>query len=83
MLKKVISRFSVKFFCFIVPKIFVAEPSLLFFRNFPVAKKVYGQMEGEEVSNFPVDFFCLKLLKHFKGEPFSVSLFSCIERVYT
>ena len=32
------------------------------------------------MSNFPVDFFCLKLLKHFVGEPFNVSLFSCIEK---
>ena len=53
---------------------------MLCIRNIPVAKKFMDKREGE-VSRFPFKFFCLKVSKNAEGEPFSLSLFSGIEKV--
>ena len=73
-----------------LPEFFVSQhrnisqknPSVLCFRKILVAKKFMDKSEGE-VSRFPSKIFCLTLPKTFVGEPFSVSLISGIEKVYS
>ena len=71
---------SVEVFGLTVPKIYVVNPSMLCFRKFPEAK-MFMDKKGE-YQDFPSKVFCLTLLTNFVGEPFSVKLFSGIEKVY-
>ena len=81
---------SENYFTIFLPEFFVSQhrnisqknPSVLCFRKFLVAKKFMDKSEGE-VSRFPSKIFCLTLPKTFVGEPFSVSLISGIEKVYS
>ena len=57
---------------------------MLCFRKIPVAKKFLDKRWGGEVSrcqDFPSKVFCLTVPKNFVGEPFSVSLFSGVEKI--
>ena len=59
---------------------------MLCFRKIPVVKKLIrgGGGGGGEVSrcqDFPSKVFCLTVPKNFVGEPFSVSLFSGVEKL--
>ena len=56
-----------------MPKNFVGNPSVLCFRNFPLAKK-FMDKRAMGVSRFSVEIFCLTVPKKFVGEPYSVSL---------
>ena len=55
---------------------------MLCFRKFPRAKKFMDQRRGGEYQAFPSKNFCLTVPKNFVKEPFSVSLFSGIEKFY-
>ena len=52
---------------------------MLCFRKFLVAKKFTVKKAGEN-QNFPSKIFRLTVLKIFVGEPFSLSLFSGIQK---
>ena len=54
---------------------------MLCFRKFPVAKK-FMDKSGGEYQDIPSNFFCLAVPKNAVGEPFSLSLFSGIEKVW-
>ena len=59
---------------------------MLCFRKIPVAKKLMDKRGGGggEVSryqDFPSKVFCMTVPKIFVGEPFSVSLFSGVEKI--
>ena len=59
---------------------------MLCFRKIPVVKKFLDKRwgGGGEVSrcqDFPSKVFCLTVPKNFVGEPFSVSLFSGVEKI--
>ena len=54
---------------------------MLCFRKILVAKKFMDKRVGEE-KDFQSKTFCLKVPKIFVGEPFCVSLFSGIEKVW-
>ena len=71
MLQRVMSRFSVEFFCLRVPKNFVGGPFCA------VLQKLSGSEKGHD---FPSKFFCLTVPKKFVGEPFKVSLISGFEK---
>ena len=72
-----------------LPKFFVSQHrnisqknlSVLCFRKFLVAKKFMDKSEGE-ISRFPSKISCLIVPKKLVDEPFSVSLFSGIEKFY-
>ena len=55
---------------------------MLCFRKFPRAEKCMDQRRGGEYQAFPSKNFCLTVPKNFVKEPFSVSLFSGIEKFY-
>ena len=55
---------------------------MLCFRKFPRAEKFMDQRRGGEYQAFPSKKFCLTVPKNFVKEPFSVSLFSGIEKFY-
>ena len=50
--------------------------------NFRQRKSLSIRGEERGISSFAVDFFCLTVPKSFVQEPFSVSLFSGIEKIY-
>ena len=77
-MQTVMSRFSVEVFVSQYRKTLQGNPSLLCFRNFPVAKK----FEVKRGSITASKNFCLTVPKNFVGEPFSVSLLSGIENFY-
>ena len=55
---------------------------MLCFRKIPVAKK-FRKKKGEgEYRSFPSRYFCLKVPRKFVAESFSLSLLSCIEKIY-
>ena len=82
MLKGVMSRFFVEFFCLAVPKNFAGNPSLLCFGKFPVANKFMDEKGG--VPRFSVENFCLAVPKNFAGESFGAVFrkISGSEKVY-
>ena len=51
-------------------------------RKFPRAEKFMDQRLGGENQAFPSRNFCLTVPQNFVQEPFSVSLFSGIEKFY-
>ena len=55
---------------------------MLCFRKFPRAEKFMDQRRGGEYQAFPSKIFCLTVPQNFVQEPFSVSLFSGIEKFY-
>ena len=55
---------------------------MLCFRKFPRAEKFMDQRRGGEYQAFPSEDFCLTVPINFVQEPFSVSLFSGIEKFY-
>ena len=57
------------------------NPSLLCSRKFLVAKKFFDK-RGGEYQDFASNFFCLTVTKNAVGEPFSLSFFSGIEKVW-
>ena len=65
MLKRVMSRFPVGFFCFAVPKNSVGKPFVLCFRKIPVVKRI-GIREGG-VSRYFVEIFLSDSAKNFLG----------------
>ena len=55
---------------------------MLCFRKIPVAKK-FRKKKGEgEYRSFPSRYLCLKVPKKFVADSFSLSLLSCIEKIY-
>ena len=54
---------------------------MLCFRKIPVAKKFMDKRGGGKYPDFPSKVFCLTVPKIFVGEPFSVSLFSGVEKI--
>ena len=74
--------FLSKIFCLPVPKNFVGErnPSVLFFRKFPVAKKLLDK-RGRVSRDFPPKIFCLTVPKNFLGEPFCVAQNFCYRKI--
>ena len=80
MLQRVMSGFSVGFFCLTVPKNLIGEPLCAVFQKIYGSEKAYGQ-EGGEFQDFPSKIFCLTVPKISVGESFSVSLVSGIENV--
>ena len=75
------SRVSVELFFLIVAKNFVVEPFCVVFPKISRCENVYG-IGGRRFHNFPLIFFCLTVPKHLLGKPPSVSLISCIEKIY-
>ena len=75
MLKRVMSRFSVKFFLSSSTETF-RRGTLLCFRKFPVAKTFMDKRGG--VSRFFVENFLSHSAEIFVKEPFSASLISGI-----
>ena len=65
MLKRVMSRFPVSFFCFAVPKHSVGKPFVLCFRKLPVVKKLRIREGG--VSRYSVEIFLSDSVKNFLG----------------
>ena len=56
---------------------------MLCLRNIPVAKKfLYKRGEGKDYQDYPSKMLCLIQPKFYVGEPFSVSLFSAIEKLF-
>ena len=55
---------------------------MLCFRKFARAEKFMDQRRGGEYQDFPSKNFCLTVPKNFVQEPFSVSVFSGIEKFY-
>ena len=56
---------------------------MLRFRKVPVAKKLTDKRRGGgEYQHFPSKIFCLTVPKFSVAKPFSVSLFSGIEKVW-
>ena len=53
---------------------------MLYCRNFPLAKEFIDK-KGESIKNFLSEFYYLIMPKSFVKKPFSVSLFSCIEKI--
>ena len=49
--------------------------------EFPVAKK-FGEEGGGEFQDSPLKIFCLTVPKAFVGEPITVALISCVEKVW-
>ena len=80
MLQTVMSRFSVEVFVSQYRKTLQGNPSLLFFRNFPLAKMF--KVKRGSIKILRRKIFCLTVPKNFVGEPFSVSLLSGIEKFY-
>ena len=77
-----VSRYSVEFFCLTVAKNFAAEPFCAVFQKFPVAKK-FMDKRGEGVSRCSVENFLSHSAENFRrGESFSISLISGIEKVW-
>ncbi len=73
--------FPSKKFCLTVPKIFGAEPSVLCFRKFLVAKK-FMDKGGGEYQVFPSEMFRLAVPKNFVVESFPVEIFSGTEKLW-
>ena len=65
MLKRVMSRFPVSFFCFAVPKNSVGKPFVLCFRKLPVVKK--SRIREGGVSGYSVEIFFSDSVKNFLG----------------
>ena len=65
MIKRVMSRFPVSFFCFAVPKHSVGKPFVLCFRKLPVVKKLRIREGG--VSRYSVEIFLSDSVKNFLG----------------
>ena len=78
MLQRVMSQFSVDFFCLTVPKNFVAEPFSVSLIS--GTEKVWIR-EGE-YQDFPSKIFCLIVPKISVGESFTVEIISDIEKVW-
>ena len=82
MLLRVMSQFSVEFYCLTVPKHSVEEAFSAVYQKLAGNEKVYGKEMGRgECRKFPSKVFCLKLPKEFVGEPLTLSLVSGIENV--
>ena len=74
-----IHDFQSKLFCLTVPKHFAEEPVCPVFQKISGSEKVYGK-KGRGVSRFSVEIFLSHSAEKFRGEPFSVSLISSIEK---
>ena len=81
MLKRVMSRFFIEFFCLAIPKNFAGQPFCAVFQKVSGSENVYGRERGS-IKNFRRIFFCLTVPKIFAGEPFRVSLISGIEKFF-
>ena len=79
---RVMSSFYIELFVSQCRKTSQWNPSVLCFRKIPVANVFSVERGLEEVSNFLSSFFCLTVPKRFLGEPFGVSLISCIEKFF-
>ena len=71
MLKRVMSRFLVGFFCFAVPKSSVGKPFVLCLRKLLLVKRL--RIREGEYQDIPLTYFCPTVSKTFLEEPFCVS----------
>ena len=64
-----------------MPKNFVGEPFCAAFQKISGSQKFMDKRGGGKYPDFPSKVFCLTVPKIFVGEPFSVSLFSGVEKI--
>ena len=77
-----IKIFRRKLFVLQCQKISLGNPSVLRFRNFPVAKKFMDQRGGGEYQPFPSKIFCLTVPEGFIGGGGGVPRFSVESFLY-